>query len=208
MEEACDTIPSGLSKNRIETLTDGIFAIAMTLLVLGVIVPHQSPPPTIIEFLIKSVPELIEYAIGFLALAVIWVLHHQQFHYIRFIDRPILWLNILALLFVGLMPFSTSLADVYAENRLAEIIIGLNLLTIGIIFYLQWVHAARNRCLMSPDITDRVVRSERRRNLVIPGIALVGTMLALFGFGPGIIVYFLIPVIFAIFPRLDHKIPH
>ena len=87
----------GFGKGRIESLTDGIFAFGMTLLVLGAGYPFAvetlaGKPVT--QILVQSVPDIILYVISFLILATFWVSHHTQFHHIRSIDRTLLWLNI------------------------------------------------------------------------------------------------------------------
>ena len=113
--------------SRIEALTDGIFTIAMTLLVLGIEVPQSAPLPHVYDLLSSLIPDVIHNVISFLALAVLWVLYHQQYHHIRDIDHTILWLNIVWLLLVGLIPFTTSLADTYSGSRFANIPFALNL---------------------------------------------------------------------------------
>jgi len=83
--------PAGFGKNRIEALTDGVFAIALTLLVLGVEVPpfpEEMVPAT--QLLINLIPDFFHYILAFIVLAVIWVFHHQQFHHILRIDRTML----------------------------------------------------------------------------------------------------------------------
>lgn len=205
MNNTSDIVPAVLTKNRIEALTDAIFAIAMTLLVLGIAVPHGTFTPGVEEFLMSEVQEIIEFSMAFLVLAVFWVLHHLQFQYMKFIDNEILWLNISALFFVSVMPFSTSLADVYQGSRLAEIIIGLNVFIIGIIYLLQWLHAAKDHGLVEPHLTAQTVRLEILRNMIVPVFSIVGVIISLIGLGPGLIIYLGIPVIMVAFPKIGSR---
>ncbi len=206
MPDAC-SVPSTLSKNRVEALTDGIFAIAMTLLVLGIVVPHETAVPQVIEFLEGQLEELVEFSTAFLALAAFWVLQHQQFHYIRVIDQKILVLSIGSLFCVSLVPFTTSLEDVYQGSQVAEIIIGLNFLILGSIYLLQWIYASKNRCLMVADLPAGIVASEVRRNLIVPAVSAAGILLSLSGVKLGLVIYFVIPFLFLVFPLFERYRP-
>lgn len=197
---------SGFSKNRIEALTDGIFAIAMTLLVLGIEVPQLFPLIPLNRLFESLFPDIIHYVISFLALAVIWVLHHQQFHYIRFIDHTLLWLNIVWLMLVGLVPFSTSLADTYTGIKFANIPFAINILLISLLLLAQWQHAVKNRHLIIPELTKETTILERNRNVAILTITFFGSVLAFISIVEGIFIYLLIPVFFGIFPRIDRHI--
>src|SRR5260370_42083933 len=91
----------GLSKNRVETLVDGVFAIAMTLLIFNIKVPELpggGKDPDLNRRLLALWPQFTSYAITFVMLAIYWVGHHNQFHFIRRVDRSLLWLNILFLM--------------------------------------------------------------------------------------------------------------
>src|ERR1700737_1299223 len=107
-----------LSRNRIEALTDGVFAVAMTLLVLDIKVP-ELPQPMATDELLRQLlalwPKFLSYVISFVILGVYWVGHHVQLSFIRRADRPLLWINILFLLWVALVPFSTALLGEYAK---------------------------------------------------------------------------------------------
>ncbi len=112
----------GFGKGRIESLTDGIFAFGMTLLVLGAGYPFAVETLAgrpVSQILLQSVPDIILYVISFLILATFWVSHHTQFHHIRYIDRTLLWLNIIILMFIAFIPFSSSIAGVYPASPLA-----------------------------------------------------------------------------------------
>jgi uncharacterized membrane protein len=144
--------------------------------------------------------------ISFLALAVIWVLHHQQFHYIRLIDHTLLWLNIVWLMMVCLVPFSTSLADTYTGIEYANIPFAVNLLLISLLIFAQWQHAIKNRHLITPELTYETTILERNRNVVILIITFLGSILSFISIVEGIIVYLLIPVLFGLFPRIERHI--
>jgi uncharacterized membrane protein len=185
-------------KGRIESLTDGIFAFGMTLLVLGVGYPIsvQTFSSTPLEqILLTSVPYFILYMVSFLILAAFWASHHVQFHYIRFIDRTFLWLNILSLMFVAFIPFTSSIAGFFYTSRLAAAVFEVHLLIIGLMFHLQWRYAAHNHRLVDPGLDDATVRRVRGATLVIPVFSVAGFLLTLLGIHESIFIYFLVPVV-------------
>ena len=109
-----------LGRNRVEALTDGIFAVAMTLLVLDIEVPEVQQATGTANLplkLLALVPKMLSYIISFIILGVYWVGHHAQLAFIHRADRPLLWINILFLLWVALVPFSTALLSEYSNTR-------------------------------------------------------------------------------------------
>jgi uncharacterized membrane protein len=122
-----------------EALTDGIFATVMTVLILTLSVPviSGSPSSSQLSSALDSalgglVPNILSYVLSFLLLAVMWISHHSVFHYIRSMDRRMIWLNILFLLTVGFVPFSTALLGKFPLVQLAVIIYGANVVAISI----------------------------------------------------------------------------
>ncbi|MBD0355512.1 MAG: DUF1211 domain-containing protein, partial [Rubrobacteraceae bacterium] len=97
---------------RIEAFSDGVFAIAITLLVIEIGVPHldeESEGTTLIEALLQQWPSYLGYAISFLQIGVIWANHHNRFRFIVRSDHILLFLNILFLMCVAFIPFTTAL---------------------------------------------------------------------------------------------------
>lgn len=134
----------GLSKNRIEALSDGIFAVAMTLMILDIRVPEISGMLVSTELLPKLFelwPKFLVYAMSFVISGIYWVGQHNQFHYIRHSDRILLWINIFFLMFVVMIPFSTALLGRYWQQQTALIIYGGNLIIIGLLVYTNWWYA-------------------------------------------------------------------
>ena len=137
-----------IGRNRIEALTDGVFAVAMTLLVLDIKVPElqQALASTQLPHeLLALWPKLLSYSISFVILGVYWVGHHLQLAFIRTADRLLLWINMLFLLFVVLVPFSTALLSEYTNQRVAIAVYGANLIAIGLVLALHWWYATNQR---------------------------------------------------------------
>ena len=102
---------SGQNIQRIEALSDGVFAIALTLLVLDIRVPVKEhvvyEKDLIIEFG-KLTPKLLTYFLSFMTLGIFWTAHSSQFHFIEKSDRNFNWINLSFLVFVTIMPFTTA----------------------------------------------------------------------------------------------------
>jgi uncharacterized membrane protein len=125
----------GLRKGRLEALTDGIFATVMTVLVLSLRIPVIASNVTGSQLSSEVVtdietlwPNILGYVLSFLLLAVLWISHHNVFHHITRVDRPLLWLNTLFLLTIGFLPFSTALIGRYYQVQLPVIIYGANVI--------------------------------------------------------------------------------
>ena len=99
-----------VSRDRIITLTDGVLAIVMTLLVLEIVVPELSRSEVATELpkrLLELLPDVWSYATSFIILGFFWIAHDDQFHYIKRANRTLLWLTIFYLMFIAFIPFST-----------------------------------------------------------------------------------------------------
>jgi uncharacterized membrane protein len=185
-----------LTTRRIEALADGIFAIAMTLLVLTLTLPDMAQTKlSLSQLLADQWPKFFNYALSFLLLAIFWIVHHQQFHVIRRTDRRHVWINIGILMFVALMPFSTDVIGSYEHETLAELLFSANLMILGLLFLLNWWYACRNHRLVDPDLDRETIVGGIRRNCVTPVVAAISMVLSFFIPRWGLTVYMLIPFI-------------
>src|ERR1700687_2749265 len=110
---------------RIEALTDGIFAVAMTLLIFDLKVPKVPQDIPFSQFaatLAALWPRLLCFVMSFMTTGTLWVAHRGQFHWIERTDRFALWINLLFLLFVSALPFSTNLLAEYPRQPLAVMV--------------------------------------------------------------------------------------
>jgi uncharacterized membrane protein len=160
---------AGLSKARVEALTDGIFATVMTVLVLTLSVPVIAGGSLSSVQLGQDVdaavqgllPDMLSYALSFLLLAVMWISHHYVFHYIARINRQLLWLNIVFLLTIGFIPFSTALLGRYPLVQLSVIIYGANVAGVAIAMQTFLQYAVRSKMLIaegdSKALMDRII---------------------------------------------------
>ena len=185
-----------LTTRRIEALADGIFAIAMTLLVLSLTLPDMLETRlSLSQLLADQWTKFFNYALSFVLLAIFWMVHHQQFHVIRRTDRIHVWINIGILMFVALMPFSTDVAGDYSGETLAELVFGANIMILGLLFLLNWWYACRHHRLVDHDLDRETIVKGIRRSCVTPGVAALSMVFSFFVPQWGLAVYILIPVI-------------
>ena len=161
--------------SRMETLVDGIFAIAMTLLVLNLSIPqltHSISNITIENQLISLIPKFFTYALSFILLAVFWRMNHQQFYRIKRIDNTLVWITVIWLLFVALVPFSTSLVGEYGSVQISEIFFDVNMFLIGALSALSWYYATE-KGFTDKELTRENIHKIRKLNLIFPVVALL-----------------------------------
>ena len=160
---------------RINALSDGVFAIAITLLVLNIEVPDI--PANLVAQELPSrltalVPDLLSYVISFLVIGSYWMAHRHIFQGIRAVDRVLIWLNMLFLMFVAFLPFPTALLDEYSNYQLPVVIYAASLATARLPLTAIWWYASSNRRLIH-GLDARTVRLHRVRGLGIPLIFLL-----------------------------------
>lgn len=163
--------PIELGKNRIEALSDGIFAIVMTLLILEIHVPNLSNNAAnvvLLPELLKLWPKFLAYFVSFVSLGVFWVGHHRMYHAIRSVDAVLLWLNILFFMFVSMLPFSTSLLNAFLQTQVAPLFFGANLAAIGWILWAQWAYAGSRSDMVSAFVSREHLSSVKLRMFLIP----------------------------------------
>jgi uncharacterized membrane protein len=146
--------PQMLGKSRIEALSDGVFSIAMTLLVLKLEAPevmHHASNDDMLRRLLGLGPQFATYVITFLIAGGFWYLHHLTFHFIRHVNGVLVWVNLLFLMFVALLPFSAGLMGHLLIHPVSQLFYYGNQLAIAVLLNAHWLHA-RSRGLV--DNTD------------------------------------------------------
>ena len=193
--------PHRISKGRLETMVDTIFAFAMTLLVLGMVMPQFSANQAATElpaYLEKLLPQFILFIIAFLILAFFWIEHHRQFHYLRIVNPTILRFNIATLIFIVLIPFTTDVSGVYDGVIIAVILFHANLLIVGSLFLGQWTYICRSNHLCDTEFDIAKERSRFWILVTVPSVAFFGIVVAFYSPPYSLLVYLLIPFIIAI----------
>ncbi len=203
MEEAQS---QGLPANRIEALSDGIFAVAMTILVLEIHVPERVAGEALSAHLWMLWPKIASYAIGFIVIGTVWVGHHIHFHYIRRVDRALLWINLLLLMSVSFLPFCVALLGSYNGDASAAALYGVVVEVAYGCLLAQWLYATKRRRLVSQTLDEGVVRALRGR--VAIGMYGYGAGIASAFFAPrfSLLFYAVIPVLYIVPGRIDHHV--
>jgi len=157
-------IKAALSPNRIEALTDGVFAIVMTLLVLDLGIPviaESSVHTELPRQLLEMWPKFLSYAVTFLLLGFLWSVHHYQFTFIKRSDSVLTWINIVFLMFVALLPFSMAMLGEYMGEQIPVLIYGGNAVACMVMRYILWSYATGNHRLIDRDIDPRAVKGPK-----------------------------------------------
>ncbi len=190
------------TKSRVETFSDGVFAIIITLLILEIKVPEMHAPVTIRELagkLLDIIPKFIAWVISFLTVAVIWVNHHRLFESLKHINHGIFWLNANLLLWVSFLPFPTALMGDYPQNSLAVSFYGLSSFMMGIAFLIFRIYMWKFPEITNDFTKDELWRGVRNVFLFGPFTSLIGAATAwihpfiAFAFYALVTIYFIFP---------------
>ena len=161
------------SKRRLESLTDGVFAIIMTILVFNISVPElilfaegEYTSERLSSRLLDLWPDISAYIVSFVTLSVYWVAHHRVFRWIVNVDRPLIWINISFLMTIGLIPFSTALLTQYRDQQESIFIYSFNAILAGLIIYSLSHYAKRHLELVDKTVQNLIKKRSGRRILI------------------------------------------
>lgn len=192
-------------KHRLETLTDGVFAIAMTILVFGLHVQRFTgvvSAPELARALVSQWPGLAAFALSFVVLGQFWVSMHSQFRVVRRADHWFTWLNITYLLFISLVPFTADHLGRYGAIGPVAVLYGLNLLALSSLQLGMWLWATGRRRLVAPDLPSPVIRQGRR--LALLNVAGYSIAVAAGSVLPGVSVLLFVLIPLMSITRVDH----
>lgn len=150
-----------MNKTRLEAFSDGVFAIAITLLILNVRVPNkENISNTQLNHILKgSAPQLLSFVFSFLVIGVFWVAHNRIFSFAKVVDQPLLWLNIVYLMFIAFVPFPASiLADNFFLPSTILLYTG-TLFVIGLMHFIILEYIIRNKDLKHEALTKDIYQS-------------------------------------------------
>jgi len=194
-----------VSPERLKALADGVFAIVMTLLVLELSVPAVkglSINSELIHELAEMWPEFLIYGLSFMILGVFWVIHHSIFAGVRLYDTTLVWLNIVFLMFVSLIPFSTALAGKNGFITVTAVIYGVNMLFLFNLGWAIFTFTTGKRRLVEEDIDPNLVRGGKLMGLVYTLIMLPAIGIAFVSPKLSFIIYTLFVLAFIFFTIL------
>lgn len=182
---------------RIASLVDGVFAIVMTLLVLGIDPPRVSREEldeTLVREVLRLWPRIAAFAVSFLVLAIYWMAHHTQFPFLRRVDWALLWLNMLFLMAVCLVPFTTHLVGHYGSEGIGLWLYGANFILISLLLLTHWRYAAW-KGLLREEVDGKFVTSVTRKMLIGPVLYLAAIAVSFLDSRLSLIVILAVPVL-------------
>jgi uncharacterized membrane protein len=209
---------AGQSLERMAALSDGIFAVAMTLLVLDLRTPladanaRLTTPSlwtsaglgkelALLAALGQLVPHFLPYAMSFLTLGIFWVGQQTQLAYFVTSNRHLTWLHLAFLLAVSLMPFSTGLLAEFITYRIALCMYWLHLLLLGCILFASWRYA-RRAGLLQEEVTAEIHSATERRIVFYQALYVVAMLFCIVNTYISIVLLILMQLNSAIAPRI------
>ena len=190
-----------MSTNRVEALADGVFAFAMTLMVLSIDVPMNIPIDdenrALIQHLFQIRPDFQIYVLAFISLGGFWYAHQIQFKNMKRIDPALVWINIFIMMFIALVPFSTALAGDYEDAQISVLVMEANILLLGIMFYIHWSYATSHPRLLKRTIDKEDIKLGRDIYTIIILISLAAMGLSYISPPFSAALYILMPFSFA-----------
>ena len=198
-----------MNSGRLETLGDGIFSIAMTILVLELDLPDVKGNSwhAFTEALHETGYGLMCYVISFIVLGIMWFGHRLMFEYIARSDRYFIFLGVLFYMVVCLVPFSTRLLAKDTFEWYAIMVYGLNLSLCNMTLYAQWLYGIRKQHMLHREIPAEIKREAHIQFLLSPVVYIVAIALSFYIPWVSIGLYILTPVFYLVPSRIDKYLP-
>jgi uncharacterized membrane protein len=173
-----------MHKGRLESLSDSVFAVAMTLLVFDLHLPPADLTRGFGHYFVSRWPHYAGFALSFAMIAMIWVEHHWIFHQLRKVDNAMVGLNMLLLGFVVLLPFPTASLASYlrADSHYEHLALdgyALTFVVIGVIMAAMWLRASRGGRLTNPDLSDHDIKTLSTRVMLSPLVYVFGLLVSM-----------------------------
>jgi len=191
-----------MAPGRLLTLADGIFAIAMTLLVLDLRLP-ETPGVDLATRLGSLIPRFGTFVVSFVVLGVFWFAHHQTFHFVVRVNRTLVWLSVLFFMGVALIPFVASVLGANYNDPIALTLYGGVIGLLTVLGYVVWWYLTGERGLVVGGLDPDLVRKVSQWIAVGPSIALVAIVLAFVNPLISLLIYLVLPVLFIAFNPVD-----
>jgi uncharacterized membrane protein len=190
-----------METGRVEAFSDGVFAIAITLLILAVGIEQALAEGKLSEQLLDLWPAYLAYAASFVTIGIMWVNHHLVFRQFARVDRPLLLLNVLLLMLIAFVPFPTRVVADFAQStdqdrQAAALLYGITMTTTAILFFSVWIYGSRN--LLRPDADRREVTGITRSYLPGAPTYATATLLAFVSSIASLIMFGAIALFYAI----------
>jgi uncharacterized membrane protein len=185
---------------RVEAFSDGVFAIAITLLILAVGIEQALSEGDLADQLLDLWPAYAAYAVSFLTIGIMWVNHHAVFRQFARVDRPLLLLNVLLLMMIAFVPFPTRVVADHArsadDRQAAALLYGSTMTITAILFFAVWFYGSRR--VLRPDANRREVSGITRSYLPGAPTYAAATLVALVSSVASLVIFAAIALFYAI----------
>jgi uncharacterized membrane protein len=168
---------------RLDTFSDAIFAVAMTLLVFSFplsSLPRNLGQPEVQNLILSLAPQFETFIISFLVTGAFWIGHHRIFDKIERYNQALVWLNFVFLLFIVFIPFPTAVLVSAGDTWLPIALYASNIACAGFALTLAWVYASYNHRLIDTNMPIREVRLSTVQGVVVPSIFLLSIFVAIY----------------------------
>jgi uncharacterized membrane protein len=168
------------SNDRIISLSDGIFAFAMTLMVLqfDLPAPGRVAAGALRHDVLSQWPALISYAISYFVIANYWIVHHRMFRLIRTHDTGLIWINVAFLFSISFLPFPTDVVGEYRNEPFAVAFYALAMAATSLLSTVLWWYVSRRPRLLTSSVTRELARYHLLRGICVTAIFLASAALA------------------------------
>ncbi|MCA9123141.1 MAG: DUF1211 domain-containing protein [Planctomycetaceae bacterium] len=186
-----------LKPDRLCAFSDGVVAIAITLLVLGLEVPsvHDVPEQELRDYILGALHPILGFVCSFVLIGIYWLQHYAVFHFIDRADRILVALNGLFLMCVSFVPFPTGIQAAYRDDELAMVFYGAAQVACSLALLALWLYASRNHRLVLQGISPQAINSMTWRIAITPVISLAAIALSFLNLTAGRLIFLAIPVV-------------
>jgi len=176
------------SSSRVEAFSDGIFAIAITLLVLNIQLPENASSISINKALLLSIPKLEVWVISFFIIGNMWIRHHKLINQITRVDALFIKLNLFYLMFVTVIPWLVSLLVVYSNQPMAITVFSGSIALLSLINLFIWIYVSKIKKIISKNISN-YQKDLTLINIIIAILIALGSILVAYKVGIRLALY-------------------
>src|SRR5580698_2188224 len=198
---------AGHSVERLAALSDGIFAVAMTLLVLDIHAPTSEAvhgEHDLWRVLVALSPRLLMYGMSFMTLGIFWVGQQTQLNHLERSDRSLTWIHLAFLAVVCLVPFTTSFLAEFMRYRVALMVYWANIFLLGMTLYLSWL-CALDLGVVKSDLPANVTKAIKGRIVVAQALYAVAALLCVVSTYWSIGFVLLLQLYYAVAPKMPGR---
>lgn len=194
--------------NRFEAFSDGVFAIAMTLLVIEIKLPDLSHATALeaVSEIFHVWSHVLSYITSFLVIGVVWLNHHALFHFLKRVDRVTLTINLVLLICIAFIPYSTALIGNYGRLQPVVMFYGLFLALTGLVYNTLWFYVVHQYLWSNHPTRRSFIRQASLWSISYPIFYFIASLLSLVSTSISLILYVFIPLFYLFPSAIDQQL--